>query len=155
MTAITEVHAVADTDNDNDFRTWMKSEGYNSKQVTQAGETIGMSPSLAGHTSRGLRELTDTERLAMAAVTANLPRWSPDNASYILAHKTLSIILEDEISKVGSDAEAEAVRAIKAVIRSEAHRIATEGRVTQTDDAETDRKILDLLRSAARDTSGK
>lgn len=136
----------------NDFRTWMKALGYNAKQVTAAGELLGMSPSLAGHSSRGLRDLTKTERLAMAAATAGLPQWSPDSTAELEAIGTLYGILRAEIQAAssGGAAEADAVRTIRAVIRAEALRVATEGRLGATDDPETDQAILSLLQAAAQ-----
>ncbi|EJB02916.1 hypothetical protein Rleg9DRAFT_1731 [Rhizobium leguminosarum bv. trifolii WSM597] len=140
----------------NDFRSWMKSMGYNAKQVSVAGEVLGMSPSLAGHSSRGLRELTKTERLAMAAATTGIPEWSPANEPELMAVRMLYTILTDEIQRVavGSDPEMEALRAIRAVIRSEAYRLATESRLEPSPDPETDKAILDVLRAAMRGTSG-
>jgi hypothetical protein len=154
MEATTEVISVADAENDNEFRQWMRSMGYNAKQVSVAGEVLGMSPSLAGHSSRGLRELTKTERLAMAAATTGIPEWSPASESELLAVRTLYNILTNEITRVevGSDPELEALRAIRAVIRSEAYRIATETRLEPSPDPKTDKAILDVLRSAVRGT---
>lgn len=139
----------------NDFRAWMKSLGYNAKQVSTAGDLVGMSASLAGHSSRGLRELTKTERLAMAAATASLPEWTPDTAAELEAVRTLYAMLKTEITaSTGAAAEAEAVRTIKALIRSEASRIASE-RSSPGQDQETDQAILALLRAAAQGTIGR
>ncbi|MEH7904033.1 hypothetical protein V7794_22820 [Rhizobium laguerreae] len=156
MTATTEVPTVADENDSNDFRVWMKSMGYNAKQVSNAGELVGMSPSLAGHSSRGLRELTQTERLAMAAATAGIPPWTPENADEIETVRILRRILSDEIvaAQSGVTTQEEAVRTIKALIRSEAYRIALESR-SNAADPETDRTILDLLRAAVQGTSGR
>lgn len=153
MTATTEVPTVADSDSENnDFRTWMKSLGYNSKQVSAAGELVGMSASLAGHSSRGIRELTTTERLAMTAATAGLPAWSPETAAQIEAVRTVYEMLKAEIKEAASagGAEAEAVRTIRAVIRAEALRIATESRQGHADDPETDQAIRSLLQAFAQ-----
>ncbi len=146
-----------DESESNDFRLWMKSLGYNAKQVSTAGEVVGMSASLASHSSRGLRELTYTERLAMAAATAGLPAWTPENAEDIETVRVLLRILKDETFslKTGSGTEEEAVRAIRAVIRSEAYRIAMETRVEKSADPETDQAILALLRAAVQGTSGR
>lgn len=140
-----------ETDN-NDFRAWMKSMGFNSKQVSAAGELVGMSSSLAGHSSRGLRDLTTTERLAMAAATAGMPAWSPARAPEIEAIRTLYEMLKAEMKEVskGGGAEEEAVRTIRAVIRAEALRIATEARQDAGSDPETDHTIRSLLQAFAR-----
>ncbi len=155
MTMTIEVPPVAD-DESNDFKAWMKAMGFNAKQVSNAGEAIGMSPSLAGHTSRGLRELTITERLAMTAYSTNLPPWSRDKAAYIDSINAIMTLLDQEIMWGGTDTgrEAEAVRTIKALIRSEASRIASERSAPQGEEQEADRAILALLRSAVQDTSG-
>ncbi|NEH72301.1 hypothetical protein [Rhizobium leguminosarum] len=155
MTATTEVPTVADENDSNDFRVWMKSLGYNAKQVSNAGELVGMSPSLAGHSSRGLRELTYTERLAMAAATAGIPAWTPEKADEIETVRILRRILSDEIfaAQSGVATQEEAVRTIKALIRSEAYRIASESKSTNAADPETDRTILALLRAAVQGTS--
>lgn len=156
MTATTEVASVADEES-NDFRLWMKSLGYNAKQVSTAGEVVGMSPSLAGHSSRGLRELTYTERLAMAAATAGIPAWSPETADDIETVRVLRRILNDEVfaAKSGAGSEVEAVRAIKAVIRSEAHRLAMASQSGTAEDSTTDQAILALLRAAVQGTNAR
>lgn len=148
------IQTVAD---DNEFRVWMKAMGFNSKQVSAAGETIGMSPSLAGHSSRGVRELTQTERLAMAAATAGIPPWTPEAAAEIEAVQTLYTLLKGEIAQAaaGSGAEVEALRTIRAVIRSEALRIATEAQMEKAAAPETDQAILALLRAAVQGANAR
>ncbi len=154
MTMTTEVLPVAD-DESNDFRAWMRSMGYNAKQVGQAGESIGMAAAMAGRTGRSERDLADTERLAMSAATVGLPAWTPDSAVELDAVRTLYTMLKAELAQSkDSAAEAEAVRTIKALIRSEASRIASERSAPHGQDQETDQAILALLRSAARGTSG-
>lgn len=158
MTPTTEETIMAEADSEtNDFRAWMKALGFNAKQVTAAGELVGMSSSLAGHSSRGLRELTHTERLAMSAATAGLPAWTPETSAEIEAVRGLHAVLKSEVANIDGDAgaESEAVRTIKALIRSEAMRIATGKANPQSDDPETDRAILALLRAAARDASAR
>lgn len=156
MTMTTEVLPVAD-DESNDFKAWMKAMGFNAKQVSNAGEAIGMSPSLAGHTSRGLRELTMTERLAMAAYATNISPWTRDNASFLEAINAIMVLIDQELLMGSPDAlrEAEAVRTIKALIRSEASRIASERSSPQGREQEMDQAILALLRSAVQGTSGR
>lgn len=155
---MTKEETMTDADTEaNDFRAWMKALGYNAKQVTAAGELLGMSPSLAGHSSRGLRDLTKTERLAMAAATAGLPEWSPETAAEMGAIGTLYGALKAEIQAAmsGGVVEADAVRTIRAVIRAEALRVATEARLGATDDPETDQTILSLLQAAAQRASAR
>lgn len=158
MIALPEVPAVADAENEtNDFRAWMKSMGFNAKQVTAAGEIVGMSPSLAGHSSRGLRDLTQTERLAMAAATAGLPAWSPESASEIEAVRTIYSVLKAETEASGgvSGTEAQAIQTINALIRSEAARIAAERSRPQGVGDEISRAIRDLLRAASLYTNDR
>ena len=125
-----DLSTVTEEADTNDFRSWMKSMGYNAKQVSAAGDLVGMSSSLAGHSSRGIRELTVTERLAMTAATAGLPPWTRDTAVDIEAVRTVYELLKEEVKQAsaGSGAEEEAVRTIRAVIRAEALRVATESR---------------------------
>ena len=62
-----------------DFQIWLERMGYNRKQVREAAGRIGMTgATIASQTSSGTRELTVTERLAMAAVRAGLPPWTPE-----------------------------------------------------------------------------
>lgn len=158
MNATSEDTIMAEAENDsNDFRAWMKSLGFNAKQVSAAGELVGMSPSLAGHSSRGLRELTQTERLAMAAATAGLPAWSPETAAEIEAVRSLYTGLKGEMQANGgaSGVEAQAIQTIHALIRSEAARIAAERAKPQGLDEEVSRAIRDLLKAASFDTSAR
>jgi predicted aconitase len=63
----------------NDFAAWMEIMGYNGKQVSEAARLIGIKTGqTAGLTYRGTRELSLTERLAMSAVRAGLPPWTPE-----------------------------------------------------------------------------
>lgn len=63
----------------NDFQRWMRALGMHGKQVFEAARRIGIdSTDTAGRRHRGEYELTETERLAMAAVRAGLPPWTPE-----------------------------------------------------------------------------
>jgi hypothetical protein len=78
-----------------DFAAWMEKMGYHGKQVTVAGEQIGMTGrATAQNTYRGERQLTETERLAMAAVRAGLPAWTPETDQEIADVKALREIVE-------------------------------------------------------------
>lgn len=67
------------TTGSNDFQIWVQKMGFNGKQIAEAGRRIGHGhPDTSGKTNRGERELTETERLAMAAVRAGLPAWTPE-----------------------------------------------------------------------------
>ena len=77
-----------------DFPAWMEKMGYHGKQVSLAGSQIGMSgKTTAQMTYQGTRALSDTERLAMAAVRAGLPAWTPETDQEIADVKSLREII--------------------------------------------------------------
>lgn len=63
---------------DSDFKKWAASQGFNGKEVSKAGDAIGIGQTSARERHRGEKELSLTERLAMSAVAAGLPAWAPD-----------------------------------------------------------------------------
>lgn len=76
-----------------DVALWLDAMGFNGKQVGQAAEQLGIS---AGHMSRkktGEKEPTLTERLAMAALRAQLPPWSPEKDKEIAAMAAISSLV--------------------------------------------------------------
>lgn len=150
-----DISTVTEEADTNDFRSWMKSMGYNAKQVSAAGDLVGMSSSLAGHSSRGIRDLSLTERLAMAAATVGLHPWTPGAAAEIEAVRTVYDLLKAEVKQAsaGGGAEEEAVRTIRAVIRAEALRVATESRQEAGADPETDQAIRSLLQAFSKRAS--
>lgn len=78
-----------------DFAAWMEKMGYHGKQVSAAGEAIGLDMrGTPGRLYRGERHLTDTERLAMAAVRAGLPAWTPETDQEIADVRALREIIE-------------------------------------------------------------
>jgi hypothetical protein len=78
-----------------DFAAWMEKMGYHGKQVSHAARQIGIgSDRTAGDIYRGTRHLTDTERLAMAAVRAGLPAWTPETDQEIADVQALREIIE-------------------------------------------------------------
>jgi len=60
------------------FAQFRQAMGLNRRQVAEAGEKIGLSSSVASSRHSGASEVTLTEQLAMAAVRAGLPPWSPE-----------------------------------------------------------------------------
>ncbi len=70
---------------ESDFKKWMDSLGYHGKEVTKAGETIGVGSTASKLRYRDEAPLTFTERLAMAAVAAGLPAWHPSTDQEIAA----------------------------------------------------------------------
>lgn len=77
-----------------DFALWIERMGYNGKQVREAAARIGLGATTASQTSTGARELTDTERLAMAAVRAGLPAWTPETDEEIADVADLRAIVQ-------------------------------------------------------------
>lgn len=62
----------------NHFRDWCIRLGFNEKkQLSVAGELLGMERRTASKTANGHRELTQVERLAMSAIRAGLQPWTP------------------------------------------------------------------------------
>lgn len=61
-----------------DFKAWATAMGFHGKQVGKAGAAIGIGASTAQTRYRGEKDLDLTERLAMAAITAGLPAWTPE-----------------------------------------------------------------------------
>lgn len=64
----------------NDFRQWLTRMGL---RVAAASEAIGIGKRRADMISAGKDELKRCERLAMAAVAAGIPEWTPENADMI------------------------------------------------------------------------
>lgn len=67
------------------FAQWLAAMGFNKKQVTKAGALLGMPTAQAVRRNRGEVEPDLSERLAMAAVRAGLPPWSPKTDAEIAA----------------------------------------------------------------------
>ncbi|MGH0003160.1 hypothetical protein ACQU0X_24080 [Pseudovibrio ascidiaceicola] len=75
-----------DMDNEKtDFEIWMRALGYNGKQVGEAGACIGLTNTSVRMTKKGDRELKLVERLAMSAIRAGLPEWTPETDEEIHA----------------------------------------------------------------------
>lgn len=67
-----------------EFRIWMRAMGLNAKQVSTAAEMLGITTVVASHLSRGKRELSRQERLAMAALLAGLKPWDESETYHCL-----------------------------------------------------------------------
>ena len=76
---------------DSDFKKWMDSLGYNGKEVAKAGAAIGLGDQVSWQRNTGKKELSTTERLAMAAVAAGIPPWSIETKGEI---ETLRRVIE-------------------------------------------------------------
>ncbi len=70
-----------------EFRTWMRAMGLNFKQVSTAAEMLGITTVVASHLSRGKRELSQQERLAMAALLAGLKPWDESQTFHCVSAK--------------------------------------------------------------------
>lgn len=68
---------------ESDFKKWMDSLGFNGKEVAKAGAAIGLGDQVSWQRNTGKKELTLTERLAMAAVAAGIPPWSTETRAEI------------------------------------------------------------------------
>lgn len=67
-----------------DFRIWAELMGFHGQSISKAARLIGIeTPTLASKLNTGGRELTLTERLAMAAIRAGLEPWSPEKDEQI------------------------------------------------------------------------
>lgn len=75
------------------FAQWIEAMGLNKKQVTVGGELLGLSTPAAVRRNRGAQESDLMERLAMSALRAGLPPWSPKVDAEISASKTAMDLL--------------------------------------------------------------
>jgi hypothetical protein len=83
-----------------DFQVWMRAMGFHGKQIAHAGRLIGHgNADTSQKTNKGDRELTHTERLAMAAVRAGLPAWTPQTDQEIADVGELRNIMERAASR--------------------------------------------------------
>jgi hypothetical protein len=73
------------TGKDSIFAKWRTAMGMGAKQVSEAGALLGLPTPAASRRNRGLVESDLMERLAMAAVRAGLPPWSPKADGEIVA----------------------------------------------------------------------
>lgn len=65
---------------DDDFAKWALAMGHHSRSLLEAGKKIGFNNyEMLRKLGAGERELTVTERLAMSALRAGLPPWTPEN----------------------------------------------------------------------------
>lgn len=90
-----------------DVALWLDAMGFNGKQVGQAAEQLGIS---AGHMSRkktGEKEPTLTERLAMAALRAGLPPWTPETDAEIATIDAISAFIRGMLPRDETPATAE------------------------------------------------
>lgn len=75
------------------FSQWLAAMGYNKKQVTKAGETLGLTTAEAVRRNTGEIESDLTQRLAMSAIRAGLPPWSPKaDAEIVTVGQALELV---------------------------------------------------------------
>lgn len=70
---------------DSTFSLWRDAMGFNKKQVSAAGALLGLGTAATIKRSRGLTEPSQMELLAMSALRAGLPPWSPKAEAEIAA----------------------------------------------------------------------
>ncbi|MGH0004512.1 hypothetical protein ACQU0X_30980 [Pseudovibrio ascidiaceicola] len=93
-----------DMDNEKtDFEIWMQTMGYNGKQVSAAGEALGFASATAIRAKAGTKTLSTTDRLAMSAVRAGLPEWTPEKDEEIHALALLKKSLQASQSGTSDD----------------------------------------------------
>ncbi len=86
---------------ESEFKQWMDTLGFNGKEVTKAGSLIGIGQTSSRERYRDEKELSLTERLAMAAVAAGIPPWSPETRSEIDAYRRVIEPVREVISEHG------------------------------------------------------
>lgn len=86
---------------DTDFALWMTAMGYSGRQVSQAGERIGLGRASSQQTYRGERALTDVERLAMAAIRAGLTPWTPGTDAIAVSMASMVVAMRQIIEQGG------------------------------------------------------
>lgn len=82
------------------FKAWMSAMGFHGKQVSAAGAAIGMGSSTAQLRYRGEKDPDLMERLAMAAVTAGLPAWTPANHHELEATGKVIAVVKSSFSEL-------------------------------------------------------
>lgn len=66
-----------------EFKKWMTAMGYHGKQVSKAGDAVGLGQTSARERYRGEKRPDLTERLAVAAVTGNTAQTIMDACSQL------------------------------------------------------------------------
>jgi hypothetical protein len=86
-----------------DAAIWLERMGFNGKQVSKGAEQIGMSGRNFMRRRDGESDLTYTERLAMAAVRAGLPAWTPETDADLADYARLREIIEEMKARNGGE----------------------------------------------------
>ncbi|EFO30120.1 putative phage repressor [Roseibium sp. TrichSKD4] len=81
------------------FNAWVASLGFNERELRSAGELLGFDKNQIYAVRAGKRPLKKAEKLAMAAVKAELAEWAPEHDKNLLALGLLKETLFDK----GSD----------------------------------------------------
>lgn len=72
------------------FLQWLVAMGFNGKQIAKGGELLGYTMPMSARRSSGDVEITLAERLAMSALRAGLPPWSPGTDAEIVSVKLIA-----------------------------------------------------------------
>lgn len=83
------------------FSLWREAMGFNAKQVTKAGALLGIPTAGAVRRNRGETEPDLSERLAMAALRAGLPPWSPKTDAEIASFRHAVDFLRSAVESQG------------------------------------------------------
>lgn len=81
------------------FSAFMRAMGLNRKEVSKAGAMLGYSSTAARMRNADDDRLTETDRLAMAAVRAGLPPWSPETDEEILRTRQIRELVDSAAQK--------------------------------------------------------
>lgn len=85
------------------FREWMSHMGFNGKQMTQAATLLGIGPGRTQALSAGSKPSSSTELLAMSALAAGLPEWSPETHEDFLRVRAVLDLINNSNRKDQTD----------------------------------------------------
>lgn len=82
------------------FQRWMGALGFNGQEKSKAAALIGVTrPNTISEIVSGKRELTETQRLAMAAIRAGLEPWSPENDADAVSLRDLKEMIDRKVEE--------------------------------------------------------
>jgi hypothetical protein len=96
----------------NVFKLWMQRMGFHGRQVMEACVAIGVDGRRTGSKiHNGQRELTETELLAMSAVTAGLKPWSPAYHDELVALREVQALIDQRVAALAATHQAKTASA--------------------------------------------
>ncbi|EBV3599774.1 hypothetical protein BO068_004763 [Escherichia coli] len=89
-----------------DIAVWLERMGFNKKQVSVAAEQLGINAKLLTRKRDGVdgAEVTLTDRLAMAALRAGIPAWTPETDAYLAHLNELNAVVSETPPRPRKDA---------------------------------------------------